>query len=119
MICQAVSISVSASMSSSVQATPYTSKGGSGRGYRGVWGGNHKQAAAPNNCNHFGKAGHYVQDYSKRNTYWYPPPAGAEYTYNKVKRKKVAKSGVTMPFFSVCKHWDYHNAPGHDALQAT
>ena len=60
-----------------------------------------------------------MRDCTKRNKYWYPPTAGNEDTATKVNHKKGAKSDVTMYYCSVCKLWDYHNAPGHDVCQDT
>ena len=58
-------------------------------------------------------------DCPDRNTYWYPPPSGTEDTATKVHCNKGAKPDVTMYYCSVCKRWYYHNAPGHEAWQAT
>ena len=85
----------------------------------GGWSGNPKQVTVPGNYNCCGKAGHYVWDCTESNMYWDPPPDVTEDTATEDHRKKGAKSGVTMSYCSVFKRWDYHNAPGHDACQAT
>ena len=116
MMCQDISTGVTSAMSASTQYTLSPPKGGGGRGGTG---GNTKKVALFSNFNHCGESFHYVWYCTKQNMYWYPPPAGTEDTANKVYRKKGDKSYFTMTYCYVCKRWDYHNAPGHDAWQAT
>ena len=117
---QAISTDVFSIMSVSTQATPPPpGQGGGGRGNMGGQGGSHKKVAFTGNFNRCGKAVHYVRDCPDRNTYWDQTPAGTEDTDTKVRCKKGDKSDITMSYCSVCKRWDYHNAPGHSACQAT
>ena len=51
--------------------------------------------------------------------HWELPPYGTQNSATKMNRKKGSKQDVTMFFFSVYNCWDYHNAPGHSACQAT
>ena len=115
MMCQSISNVLSSTTSYYTQATPPPpGQCGDGRGFRGGCGGYPKQVLVRINCNRCGKAGHYVQDFTKPNTYWYLPPDGNEDTDTNVHCKKGAKSVFTMSYFSVYKRWYYHNASGHN-----
>ena len=118
MMCQDISNAVAYAIYASTQATTPPPKGDNGRVDRGGLGGNSNYVAVPVNCNCCGKEGPYVWDCSKRNTYWDPPPAGTVDAATKVHCKKGDKSDVTMSYLSVCKRWDYHNAPCQNTWQA-
>ena len=91
-MCQAISTDVAAAMSDFTQATPPPpGRGGNGRGGRIGRGGNPKKDVVPGNCNRCGKAGQYVRECTKRNTYWDPTTAGTKDTDTKVHHKQWAK----------------------------
>ena len=90
-------------MYASTQYTlPPTIRVGSDRGIRDGWGENYKQVEVPGNFNRCGKAGHYVRDFPKWNTYWDSHPSGTEDTSTKVHLKKGDKPDVTLSYCSVC-----------------
>ena len=51
--------------------------------------------------------------------YWDPPPDGTEDTATNFHCNRGDKLDVTMSYCSVCKHWDDHHSPGHNACQDT